>query len=293
MTPLLILAGPTASGKSAAAIRLAREVGGEVVNADAMQVYSDLRIVTARPSAEDEAAVPHHLYGHVDGAERYSVGRYLREAGAVIREVRGRGRVPVVTGGTGLYLLALTRGLAEVPPVPEEVTAGCLESWRADPVRFRAALMEVDPAAAVLEPADRQRHVRTMAVWRATGRTLSDWQKEERAGAVPGPHRAMVLCPPREVLYERIERRWDEMMAAGGRDEVAALLDRDLPPDLPVMKALGVPQIAAVLRGESTEAEATESAKRETRRFAKRQMTWFRGQTDWPWAETFDTTLLR
>lgn len=285
MTEALIIAGPTASGKSAAALRIARAVGGEVVNADAMQVYAGLRILTARPSPDEEEAVPHHLFGHVDPSDRYSAGRYAEEAAAAIAEIYSRGRVPVIAGGTGLYLKALTEGLSEIPPVPSEAVIEAEAAWDAEPEAARCALLAADPAMAALDPADRQRHVRAASVLAATGKPLSEWQK------IPGrpvleSFRAAVLCPPREALYDRIEARWDTMIEAGAVREAQALLARGLPPALPAMKTLGLPPLARHLAGEISLETASEAAKRDTRRFAKRQMTWFRGQTRWPWAET-------
>ena len=282
--PVLILAGPTASGKSGAAVTLARAASGEVVNADSMQVYAALPVLTAQPDPPGDVA--HNLYGHVPPAERYSAGRYAREAGAVIAEVRGRGRVPVVVGGTGLYLRALTGGLSAVPPVPELAEADAAAAFSSDPAAARAALIALDPDAAALEPGDRQRHVRRIAVLAATGRTLSDWQAEGDAAPVPGPVRAAVLCPPRAALYERIDARAARDFAAATR-EVAALMADGLP-DGPLGRALGVRPIAAMLRSEIGEAEALALMQRDTRRYAKRQMTWLRGQTDWPWSEDAD-----
>ena len=283
MLPVLVLAGPTASGKSAAALRVAREKDGEVVNADALQVYGDLAVLTARPWAAEEAGVPHHLYGHVDGAVRYSAGTYAREAAGVIDGIRARGRVPVVVGGTGLYLRALTEGLSPVPPLPEAATAEAEALWAEG--ALRSALLAADPAASALAPADRQRHVRAYAVWRATGRTLTAWKSEPPLRLAQGPFRAVVLSPPREALRARIERRWSAMREAGAVAEAGRLLTRGLPPDLPVMKALGLAPLAAELRGEIGRDEADTRAVRDTQRFAKRQRTWFRGQTGWPWAE--------
>lgn len=286
MTPVLILAGPTASGKTAAGAALARAVGGEVVNADSMQVYDGLRVLTARPTPEEAAGVPHHMFGHVDPSERYSVGRYAAEAGAVIAEVRGRGRVPVIVGGTGLYLRALTEGLAPVPDLPAGLTEEGEARWARDREGFRRAVLAADPGTATLRPADRQRHVRAWAVATATGRTLAEWQAEPAGPPPAGPFRAVVLSPPREALYRRIDARWGVMMESGAAEEVAALAQRDLPEDLPVMKALGVRPLLARLRGELSAEEADRLGRRDSRRYAKRQLTWFRGQTDWPWAAT-------
>ena len=235
--PLLILAGPTASGKSAAALALAERLGGAVVNADSMQVYRDLRVLTARPDPADEARAPHALYGHVPAAERYSAGRYVREAATVVAALRAAGRVPILTGGTGLYLRAATRGLSAVPPVPAEAEREAMRSWDADPAAMRALLISRDPAAASLTIGDRQRHVRRAAVLAATGRTLTDWQAE-RGSPVPGPYRAAVLSPPRDVLNGRIDARAERMLN-DALVEVAGLRASGLVAG-PIAGALGV-----------------------------------------------------
>lgn len=280
--PILIVAGPTASGKSAAALRLAKAVGGEIVCADSMQVYGDLQVVTARPSARDERQVPHHLYGHVDGRDRYSAGRFASEAKTVIAAIRARGGVPILCGGTGLYLKSATDGLSPIPAVPEDVSSALASSWEKDPERFRAELVKSDPAMERLAPADRQRHIRARAVLEATGKPLSEWQRLPLEPLTEGPVYPALLLPDRETLYARCDARFEAMLAAGAEAEVEALLARDLPSDLPVMKALGVPELAALIDGRLSRAEATALAQQETRRFAKRQMTWFRNQTDWP-----------
>ncbi|GGY51100.1 tRNA (adenosine(37)-N6)-dimethylallyltransferase MiaA [Parvularcula lutaonensis] len=280
--PVVIVGGPTASGKSAAAEMLARMVGGEVINADSMQVYRDLRILSARPTASDQRSVPHHLYGHVDGSERYSAGRFVSEAVPIIEKLRAEGAIPVICGGTGLYLKSLTEGLSPIPEVPEEVSVRAGVAFDADPAAFRTKLLEADPAMERLEPNDRQRHVRAVAVLEATGRPLSDWQKEPRRKPLDAPFLETCLLPPRETLYENCDRRFLKMMEEGAVQEVRALMARGLSPILPVMKALGVPELAAFIRGDLEEGEAVEMAAQETRRFAKRQMTWFRNQTDWP-----------
>lgn len=280
--PIVIVGGPTASGKSAAAEMLARMLGGEVINADSMQVYRDLRILSARPSAEDQRKVPHHLYGHVDGSERYSAGRFAAEAVPVIEKLRAEGAVPVVCGGTGLYLKTLTEGLSPIPEVPEEISVKAGVSWDTDPAAFRRKLLASDPAMERLEPADRQRHIRAASVLEATGKPLSEWQKLPRVRPVEAPTLEACLLPARDTLYETCDRRFLSMMEEGALSEVRALMARGLAPTLPVMKALGVPELSAFLRGDLTEGEAVELAAQETRRFAKRQVTWFRNQTDWP-----------
>lgn len=281
-TPLLVVAGPTASGKSSAALVLASMVGGHVINADSMQVYRDLRVVTARPGPEDLRRVPHHLYGHVDAGSRYSAGRFVSEAKPLIEELRAAGTVPILCGGTGMYLQALVEGLSPIPDVDPWVTERLEERWEEDPAAFRAQLLENDPAMEWLAPADRQRHVRAAAVLEGTGRALSAWQKEPRQPAYVGPMSAACLLPERSELYDRCDARFDAMLAEGAVDEVRSLLARELPEDMPAMKSLGVPELTSFVRGEISLDEAAEKAKQETRRFAKRQMTWFRNQTDWP-----------
>jgi tRNA dimethylallyltransferase len=280
-----LIAGPTASGKSALALRMAQEIGGEIVNADALQLYRDLRILSARPSAEEEATVPHHLFGVADAADGWSVGRWTRAALPVLEQIAARGRNAIVVGGTGLYFRALTRGIAEIPPVPHAVRAAvAAEAAAGGEAAIRARLAQVDPnAAARILPGDVQRLTRALAVADATGRPLSAWQAKTAPLIAPGSWRSVVLQPPRPVLYARCDARMEAMVAAGALDEVAALIARGLSPALPAMKAVGVREFADHLAGEITLAEALVRAKQATRNYAKRQMTWFRNQTpDWP-----------
>jgi tRNA dimethylallyltransferase len=280
-----LIGGPTASGKSALAIRLARAIGGEIVGADALQVYGGLRVLTARPTPEEEALVPHHLYGVADPAEAWSTGHWLRAACAVLEEIAARGRPAVVVGGTGLYFRALTHGLADVPAIPAAVRRAAAEAYDAKgEAAFREELRLRDPAAeARISPSDRQRLLRAWEVHGATGRPLSDFQAETRPALEPGSWRAAALEPPREALYARCDARLGQMVAAGALDEVRALTARRLDPQRPAMKAVGVRELAAHLSGELDLDEALELARRETRRYAKRQSTWLRNQTpDWP-----------
>ena len=286
--PAVLIAGPTASGKSALALKLAREIGAEIVNADALQIYRDLRVLSARPTPEDEALAPHHLFGVADAADGWSTGRWLRAAAPVIAEIAGRGRTPIVVGGTGLYFRGLTQGLAATPEVPEAARRAARESFeRLGEAEFRRMLRARDPAAeARIFPGDRQRLVRAMEVHEATGRPLSDWQAATAPALVPGSWRAMVLEPPREALYARCDRRLLAMLGAGALEEVEALLQRRLDPALPAMKAVGVRELARHIRGELPLEQALALAQQETRRYAKRQLTWFRNQTpDWPRVE--------
>jgi tRNA dimethylallyltransferase len=284
---VILIAGPTASGKSALALALALagRLGGTIINADSMQVYRDLRIITARPTAEEEASLPHRLYGHVDAAENYSVGRWLTDVRPVLDELRAAGRVPILVGGTGLYFKALTRGLSAVPPIPEEIRAGVRARLEADGVAaLHAELARRDPAMQ-LKPNDRTRIARALEVFEATGRSLADWHRDglppliEAAGALK-----VFLAPERDELRRRIDARFDSMLAAGALDEVRALAARNLDPLLPAMKAHGVPWLIRHLGGEITLAEAAEGGKNDTRRYTKRQFTWVRHQLpDWTW----------
>ena len=285
MPPILLIHGPTASGKSALALRAARALDGELVNADALQLYSDLTALSARPTPEEMAGVPHHLFGVADGADGWSVGRWARAAGPVIYEIVARGRKAVVVGGTGLYFKALTDGLADIPPTPAAVRAGVGKTFDTlGEARFRELLASVDPVAeARIAPGDRMRLSRAMEVPEATGRPLTAWQAKTAPALPADAWRAMVIEPERDRLYARCDARFETMLERGALDEVRALIARGLDPDLPVMKAVGVRELAAHLRGEILLAQAAELARRETRRYAKRQLTWLRNQTpDWP-----------
>ena len=283
----VLIAGPTASGKSALALALAERLGGIIVNADSMQVYRDLRIITARPTPQDEARVPHALYGRVDAAENYSVGRWCADANAVLVDAAKAGRVAILTGGTGLYFKALTQGLSAVPPTPAEIRTAVRARLDAEGVAaLHAELTRRDPvAAARLRPGDSLRIGRALEVLEATGRSLSDWHRDGMP-AILDPAQAVkvFLTPDRAELYRRIDARFDAMLAAGALDEVRALGARGLDPLLPAMKAHGVPWLRRHLRGEMTLAEAAEEGKRDTRRYTKRQATWFRNQMPgWEW----------
>jgi tRNA dimethylallyltransferase len=277
----ILIAGPTASGKSALALSLAEKLGGVIVNADSMQVYRDLRIITARPTPEDEARAPHRLYGHVDAAENYSVGRWCRDVGEALAEIAASGRVPILVGGSGLYFKALTSGLAAVPPIPANIRAqvrGRLQSEGVAPLY--AELIERDPVTAHrLMPLDRSRISRALEVMLATGRSLTDWHKEGMPALVDPAHAAKVfLTCERTELVARIDARFAAMLEAGALDEVRALARRQLDPTLPAMKAHGVPWLIRHLNGEISLDDASEGARMDTRRYAKRQVTWFRNQ---------------
>ena len=292
LKPVVIIAGPTASGKSRLALDIAGAFAGTVINADSMQVYRELRVLTARPGPADEKIAPHRLFGVLSAAEACSAGRWLKLAAAEIEKARSEGRLPVVTGGTGLYLKALTEGLAEVPEISAAINAevGRLHDSIGGEA-FRAALATVDPESAARLPAgDAQRLKRAMAVVKATGRPLADWQRRQPdAPWVEARFGLIRLMPPRDALYAAAEARFDAMMAAGALTEVKALRALGLDPGLPAMKALGVPEIGRHLRGELTLAEAVTRAKQATRNFAKRQFTWLRNQVtaDLEIAETY------
>lgn len=273
-----LIAGPTASGKSALALALAEKHRGTVINADSMQVYADLRILTARPSQEEEARAPHRLFGHIDGAEACSAARWAAEARAAIAEAHAEDRLPILVGGTGLYLRTLIDGIAPIP----EIDPGIRAEVRALPVaEAHAALTLTDPAAAArLHATDTTRVARALEVIRSTGRTLADWQDRREGGIGDAVHlAALILLPDRAWLGERIDRRF-AMMLASAEDEVRALLARtDLPADAPVLRAIGVHEIGKVLASEWSEETAQAAGATATRQYAKRQYTWFRRQT--------------
>ena len=278
---IILIAGPTASGKSALALALAEKLGGEIINADSMQVYRDLRIITARPTPDEERRVPHRLYGHVDAAENYSAGRWCTDAAAVLAATRQESRPAIIVGGTGLYFSALTRGLAAVPPIPAKIRNDVRARLASEgPAALHAELTARDPAAgARLMPGDRARVTRALEVVLATGRSILDWHEENMPASLDLARAAKVfLMPARDQLLRNIDARFDAMIAAGALDEVRALAARKLDPSLPAMKAHGVPWLIRYLNGEVTLAEAAEHAKLETRQYTKRQATWFRNQ---------------
>ncbi len=283
----ILIAGPTASGKSALALELAGKIGGVIINADSMQVYRDLRIITARPTAEEESRAPHRLYGHVDAAENYSVGRWCVDVQAAIAETQQAGKAPIVVGGTGLYFKALTKGLAAVPPISTDVRSAVRERLKGDGVAaLYAELQQRDPTTAQrLMPNDRSRIARALEVVLATGRSLSDWHRKGMPPLLDTRNTfTLFLATDRAELYRRINMRFDTMLASGALDETKKLAARGLDPSLPAMKAHGVPWLIRHLRGEIGLDEAAEGGKRDTRRYTKRQETWFRHQLpDWEW----------
>ncbi len=288
----ILIAGPTASGKSALALRLACAFGGVVINADSMQVYRDLRVLTARPDREDEAKAPHLLFGHVDGAVNYSAGLWLADASLALEEARRAGRLPVFAGGTGLYFKALTQGLSAIPQVPEEVRANIRAQAAGVPVaELHARLMRCDPAtAARLRPTDPQRILRALEVFEATGKSLVSFHGARMAPLLEAKDVfAVFLATEREALKARIARRFDAMLEAGALEEAAKLHERHLDPALPVMRAHGVPHLIAHLNGDISLAEAARRATLDTAGYAKRQLTFARHQlASFQWAAPDD-----
>ncbi len=277
----VLIAGPTASGKSALALALAEAHDGVIVNADSMQVYRDLRVLTARPTPDEEARAPHRLYGHVDAAVNFSAGAWVADAAAVLAEARAQNRLPIFAGGSGLYFKALTRGLSAVPPIPPEVRESVRARLQQDGVEALHALLAQRDAASAerLKPRDRTRIARALEVVEATGRSLTDWHRDGLPPLLPpGQFTAVFLSPERDELYARIDTRFDAMLKAGALDEVAALASRKLDPLLPAMKAHGVPALVRHLNGELTLEEAAVIGRADTRHYAKRQFTWFRHQ---------------
>ncbi|MFQ5534229.1 MAG: tRNA (adenosine(37)-N6)-dimethylallyltransferase MiaA [Sphingomonadales bacterium] len=286
---LVIIAGPTASGKSNLALSVAERFDGEIVNADSMQVYRELRVITARPSVEDEARAPHHLYGFLPGGERFSAARWCELAKPCIKDIWGRGRMPILVGGTGLYIRALLEGLAPVPEIPAAIRTRAARLMNEHGALYlHNELERIDrETAARLAPNDRQRILRAWEVVTATGRSLSAWHRDPREGGIAelGSDiriNRFVLDPPRDWLYARCDARLKVMLQSGGKQELAALAKLKLDPGLPVMKALGVHQLLPWIRGEEALGEALVAAQTATRRYVKRQMTWFRNQfSDW------------
>lgn len=286
----MLIAGPTASGKSAWAIEIARRTGGIILNADSMQLYRDLRVLTARPSPEDEAEAEHRLYGVIDGAVNFSVGRYVEQATAELAALRAAGRLPILVGGTGLYFKALTEGLSDIPAVPEAVRERVRRSCQDHPTEAlhqRLAALDASGAAA-LRPSDRMRVMRALEVLEATGRPLASFQASRRPGPLAEARcLRLFLAPERKALHARIDARFTAMIAAGALDEVAALAARRLDPMLPLMRAHGAPALMAYLRGEMALADAIARGQADTRAYVKRQFTWFRHQMEgWRWLAT-------
>jgi tRNA dimethylallyltransferase len=281
----VLIAGPTASGKSAAALALAEKLGGTIVNTDSMQVYRETPILTARPADDDMARAPHKLYGHVGVREPYSVGRYQEDAAKALAEAR----LPIFVGGTGLYFAALTEGIAEIPPVPASIREAVrIKREEMGGQAFHAELAARDPASASLRVGDTQRTLRAMEVLEATGEPLSCWQTRAGKPVLAGRRLArFVISPPKPVLHARIDARFDAMLEAGAMEEAAAL--EGLDPALPAAKILGLRELLAVRAGTMDLAAAAALAKTATRQYAKRQLTWFRRRmAGWHWIEAQD-----
>lgn len=279
---LTLIAGPTASGKSALALERAGRTGAVILNADSQQLYADLRVLSARPTTEDETQAEHRLYGVADAAEAWSVGRWSRALMEALARLDGR--PAIIVGGTGLYFTALTKGLAEIPEVPDQVRSRLQAVFDTEgEAVVRRRLAERDPAAeARIAAGDRQRLVRALAVADHTGRALSDWTADTRPLLSPGDWSGLVVEPARDLLYARCDARVARMVEQGAVAEVRRLLDRGLDPDLPAMKAVGVREFAGHLTGAASLDQAMDATRQATRNYAKRQLTWFRNQTpDW------------
>ncbi|MGH6866480.1 MAG: tRNA (adenosine(37)-N6)-dimethylallyltransferase MiaA [Methyloceanibacter sp.] len=291
----ILIAGPTASGKSAVAFRLAERLGGTIINADSMQVYRELAILTARPTAEEMAAIPHRLYGTVPARVAYAVGRWLANARSAIEEAQSDGRLPILTGGTGLYFKALLEGLAPVPDIPDEIRSHWrVQSATLGPEGLHAELSARDPAmAARLRPSDPQRIVRALEVIDATGVSLSEWQGAAGTPVLPGESvLKLLIAPDREPVYAAIDARFERMVEAGAIEEVEHLLAQGLDRSLPAMRAHGVPELSAFLVGKITLDEAKARVKTVTRHYVKRQMTWARRfMSDWEWLPDGDAAV--
>lgn len=282
--PITLIAGPTASGKSRLALEMAQATGAVILNADSQQLYADLNVLSARPSAEDMAAAEHRLYGMADAADAWSVGRWTRAVLDELAELEAEGRPALLVGGTGLYFLSLTRGLADIPEVQTEIRDAVQTAYDAEgEAVFRRRLAAIDPEAeAGIAPGDRQRLVRAFSVHAQTGRPLTAFKADTRPLIAPDRWTGLVIAPEREHLYANCDARVDVMIQAGALDEVRALTARRLDPGLPARKAVGVRELAAYLGGEITRDEAIAAMKQATRNYAKRQLTWFRNQTpDW------------
>jgi tRNA dimethylallyltransferase len=293
----VLIAGPTASGKSALAVELARAAGGVVINADSMQVYRDLRILTARPTADQEAQAPHRLYGHVDAAVNCSVGIWLDDANNALGQAEREGQLPIFVGGTGLYFKALLRGLSAIPPVPQDVRDAIRARLESDGIEALHRELRVrDPVAgARLKPRDRARIPRALEVLEATGKPIGEWHAHGLPALLqPEEVHAVFLAPDRAELHARINQRFATMLTSGALDEVEALASRKLDPMLPAMKALGVPPLLRHLHGEISLDEARTLGGAETRQYAKRQFTWFKHQLpEFEWVAPSDAQNLK
>lgn len=285
---VVLIAGPTASGKSALAIKLAQQFDGVVVNADSMQIYDGLRIVTARPSAEEEQMCEHRLFGAVPPHEAYSVARWLEDAGGHLKDILASGRKVIFVGGTGLYFSAMLDGLSPMPPIDADIRKKWRDLYDAGGGDLHGELMKRDPEmAAKLKPLDRQRITRALEVYDSTGKSLAKWQDKAAHEALLGavPTKKLLILPERALLHERINARFHTMIEKGAVEEVQSLLEMNLAENLPVMKAIGVPQLSMYLRDETSLDEAIVLAQAASRQYAKRQYTWFRNQFSDDWQD--------
>ena len=276
----MLICGPTASGKSALALELAQEFGGVIVNADSMQVYAELRVIANRPTPEEEAQAPHRLYGVRSARAPYSAALWLADVKDALNEAWRERRLPIIVGGTGLYFKALTEGLSEIPDIPADIRAHYRQAAQSQPAEaLYAELLRRDPqTAARLRPSDPQRIVRALEVIAATGRPLAEWQNEKLPPLLPlGQTYPVTLLMEREELYRRCDDRFDAMLASGAVEEARSIAAAGLDPALPAMRAVGLPPLLACLRGDLSLAEASSAAKSATRNYAKRQITWIRG----------------
>lgn len=291
MKKIYLIAGPTASGKSAYAIKLAKDKHGEIINADAMQVYKELQVLSARPAEREMQNIPHHLYGHVSVRERFSTGRWLKQAEDKIIDVLARDKTPILVGGTGLYFKALTDGLAQIPKISDEAKKAAqniLDKQGIDALRLRAFELDTTATNKVLGD-DPQRLLRIVSVALGSQKPLSEWQKNTRPALPKDIWKGLVILPKRDVLYQRINTRFGDMLKTGGLLEAKRIHKMDLPDDLPAMRAIGLKELLSHIRGEIDLDTAIEIAQRQTRRFAKRQYTWIRGNMkNWRWLEPDD-----
>ena len=294
MKEITIILGPTASGKTALAIAIAKKFDAEIVNMDSMQVYKDLPILSAAPTKAEQEGVPHHLFGHVDAAHSYSTGEYILEAKRTIDDIIARGKKAILVGGTGLYAHSLTEGMVETPPVPAEIRAKTRKLVESDRKGQYNRLKKHDPEIAWrIEPNDAVRIARALEVYEATGKPLSEWHKDEQPPILnKNQWQGFGLMPPRELIYDKIEKRFRGMVTNGGLQEVEALWKRGLADDLPAMKALGIPNLIEYFEGEVPLDEAISRAITQTRQYAKRQLTWLRNRAaDWKKYESADEIL--
>lgn len=281
---IILVAGPTASGKTSAAIKLAQEFDAVIINTDSMQVYSDLSVLTARPDKQELESAPHYLFGHISGVEAYSVAHWLKDVEQLVAQFRSENRKMIFAGGTGLYFNALLEGLSPVPAVKPDIR----EKWRNgnfSAEELHHALELLDPLAAQsLRNSDRQRMVRALEVLESTGKSILKWQMEKGVPLLKGAQvKKYLIMPDRTLLHERINLRFDQMVEAGAIEEVKSLLSKEMPQNASIMKAIGVPQFTSYLRNEISLEDAIERAKAATRQYAKRQCTWFNNSFDGEW----------